>query len=81
MHEMEQQFDPDVRNFFIRILNAISWIVLWFVVFSFTGLYLGMALGGNKLWVTLIFYTVFIISTIFIGRRIFRLLTKAKPIR
>ena len=40
---MEQGWDPDVKNYFLVILRAISWGLMWMMMGVTAGLYFGLA--------------------------------------
>jgi hypothetical protein len=72
---MEQGWDPEVRKFFLKILNTISTGLIWLLAALTTGLYLGLASHPNKI-VLILFYTIFAITLFLLIRYIYRLWNK-----
>lgn len=70
---MEQGWDPDIRQFFIRLLNGIARTLAW-VIFAVTaGLYYEMAIPGrHALMLTLIFYMVLAVTFFLLVRYLYR---------
>ena len=59
---MNENQDPGVRFFFLKIINTIAAGLLWLMAAFTGGLYLKLAyIGERPLWAVLIFY-VFIIT-------------------
>lgn len=65
---MEQGWDPEVKKFFLRIINTVSWGLLWLMTCATAGLY--FQLGYGKVIFTLIFY-VAMAATLFLLLRYF----------
>jgi hypothetical protein len=65
---MEQGWDPEVKKFFLRIINTVSWGLLWLMTCATAGLY--FQLGYGKGIFTLIFY-VAMGATLFLLLRYF----------
>jgi hypothetical protein len=60
---MEQGWDPDVKKFFIRVLNSISMGLLWMMAMVTAGLYFGLAYpDGKPIIYTILFYVVMVVS-------------------
>jgi hypothetical protein len=56
---MEQGWDPEVRKFFRKILNSISFGLLWMMSMVTAGIYFQLAYSGGKPVIyTIIFYVV-----------------------
>lgn len=72
---MEQGWDPEVRKFFLKILNTISMGLIWLLAALTAGLYFGLALHPNKIVVTL-FYAIFVITLFLLIRYLYRLWNK-----
>jgi hypothetical protein len=60
---MEQGWDPEVKQFFLRIINTVSWGLLWMMTCATAGLYFQLAYGKGIY--TVIFY-VFMTATLFL---------------
>ena len=58
---MEQGWDPEVKKFFLKILNTIATGLLWMMAVLTAGLYFGLAYHSNLLYITL-FYIGFAVS-------------------
>lgn len=68
---MEQRWDPDVKRFFVRILNSISMGLLWLLACATAGLY--FELGYGKGIYTILFYTCMAVSFAFLLMYLIRL--------
>lgn len=56
---MEQGWDPEIKNFFKKIINSISITLLWLMIMATAGLYFGLAFGNGKPIVyTILFYII-----------------------
>lgn len=53
---MEQGWDPEVKKFFVRIINTVSWGLLWLMTCATAGLYFQLAYGRGIY--TVIFYAL-----------------------
>lgn len=71
---MEQGWDPEVKKFFLRIINTVSWGLLWLMACVTAGLYFHLAYG--KGWVTVIFYVMMGITLILLLRYFYRIWKK-----
>lgn len=57
--------EDDTREFFIRIVNTISIILLWMMANIFIGVYKGFAFFENRPdWANYIYYIFFLISLV-----------------
>jgi hypothetical protein len=55
---MEQGWDPHISRFFVRIINALSWTLIWMLASATAGFYFGLAFPERfPLWVCMIYYT------------------------
>ncbi|HEX7903106.1 MAG TPA: hypothetical protein VF487_04435 [Chitinophagaceae bacterium] len=59
---MEQGWDPDVKKYFIKVLNSISMGLLWLMAMVTAGLYFGLAYSaeGRPVIYTIIFYIMLV---------------------
>lgn len=56
---MEQGWDPEIKDFFKKIINSISVTLLWLMVMATAGLYFGLAFSNSKPVIyTIIFYII-----------------------
>lgn len=52
-------WDPDVKQFFLRILNSVALGLMWILAAATAGLYYELGYAGNKpVTYTVIFYIV-----------------------
>ena len=72
---MEQGWDPEVRKFFLKILNTISMGLIWLLAALTAGLYFGLATHSNKLFAVL-FYIGFAVTLGLLIRYLYRLWNK-----
>ncbi|MEI9943710.1 MAG: hypothetical protein WDN26_05760 [Chitinophagaceae bacterium] len=74
---MEQGWDPEVKKFFLRILNTISMGLIWLITAVAAGIYNKLAWKGDRpIIFVILFYTVAAISLFFVIRYIYRLWKK-----
>lgn len=72
--QMEQGWDPEVKRFFLKILNTISWGLIWILLAATFGLYLGWAYNsGRPVYTHIIYYLCMPVSLFFVVRHIYRL--------
>jgi len=59
---MEQGWDPDVKKYFIKVLNSISMGLLWLMAMVTAGLYFGLAYAteGRPFIYTILFYIMMV---------------------
>ena len=70
---MEQGWDPEVKRFFIRIINTISTGLLWLMTGVTAGIYFKMAYRIDKPWIMVIYYLVMLGSLFFLIRYYYRI--------
>jgi hypothetical protein len=70
---MQNSWDPEVKNFFVKIINSIAFGLIWMIACVTAGLYfeLGYA-NGKPVIYTVIFYFAAIVSLIFLVRYLIR---------
>lgn len=55
--------DPEVKKYFLKILNSFSMGLLWMMAIATTGLYFELALFDSVLhWYNIAFYLLFLTS-------------------
>jgi hypothetical protein len=60
---MEQESDPGVKKFFLKILNSISLVLLWMMACATAGIYFELGYtNGKPLIYTILFYAAMLIS-------------------
>lgn len=69
---MEQGWDPEVKNYFRKILNTIGYGLLWLMAALTTGLYWGLAYHPNKIY-SVIFYFGLLTTLILLIRYYYRM--------
>ena len=56
---MEQGWDPQVSRFFVRIINAIAWTLIWMIASATAGFYFGLAFPERfPIWVCIVYYLI-----------------------
>jgi len=61
---MEQGWDPEVKKYFLKILNSISMGLLWMLTMVTAGLYFQLAYAGDKPVVYTILYYIVLVTTL-----------------
>jgi hypothetical protein len=70
---MEQGWDPEVKNYFKKILFSICFGLFWMMAFVTIGLYIGLAYpGDHSLIVVILFYLVMLSTLVMLLRYIYR---------
>ena len=71
---MEQGWDPQISRFFIRIINAIAWTLIWMIASATAGFYFGLAFPEQfPWWACLIYYVSVAGALILLVRYLIRL--------
>ncbi|MBN8783450.1 MAG: hypothetical protein ABS85_01920 [Sphingobacteriales bacterium SCN 48-20] len=74
---MEPEQEPDVRKYFLKIINTASSLLLWLIFIIMTGLQFGLAFSGRyPAVVTWIYYAIIVIGSAFLIRYYIRLWRK-----
>ena len=69
--------DPEVRKYFIKILNSISWGMIWILSMVMAGLYYRLAFVEDGFrWTHAIFYLVFAGTLLLLLRYYYRAWSK-----
>jgi len=71
---MEQRWDPEVKRFFVKILNSIALGLIWMLTCAAAGLY--FELGWGQGVYTIIFYACMAISLAALVIYLYRLWNK-----
>jgi lysophospholipid acyltransferase (LPLAT)-like uncharacterized protein len=70
---MEQGWDPDVKKFFLKVLNSLFFGLLWLMAITTAGLYYGLAFSNGQPFIyTFLFYAGMLISLFFLLRYYYR---------
>jgi predicted membrane channel-forming protein YqfA (hemolysin III family) len=66
---MESGWDPEVKIFFLKILNTVSWGLLWLLSCATAGIYFKLAIVGERplTWV-IVFYLLMVITLLLLLR-------------
>lgn len=70
---MEQNWDPGVKKFFVKILNSISLTICWMMAAVLAGIYyeLGDA-NGKPVIYTIIFYAATLLTLLLLIRYLYK---------
>jgi hypothetical protein len=75
--EQEQGWDPEIRKYFVRILNTIAWFLLWLMTAVTAGLYFKLAYRTERpIIFVFIYYTVLVITLFLLLRYYYRIWKK-----
>jgi len=75
---MEQGWDNDVKDFFVKILNSVAMTLLWALAAVTAGLYFKLAIvGSTSMTVTIIFYILLAVTFYGLVRYLYRTWRKA----
>ena len=70
---MEQGWDPDVKKFFLKVLNSICMGLLWMMASAVAGIYYGLAYTAGKLLIyTILFYAGMLAGLLLLIRYYYR---------
>jgi hypothetical protein len=74
---MERSWDPDVKKFFVRIINTISMGLIWLLSAITAGLYFRLAYvdGRPAIW-TIIYWVLVLVSLLLLIRYFYKLWKK-----
>ena len=74
---MEQGWDPEVTNFFRKILMTISYGLIWLIALTTAGIYFKLGWKGDKpLIYVILFYTIGVVTLVILLRYYYRLWKK-----
>jgi len=68
---MEQGWDPDVKKYFIKILNSISLGLLWMIACATAGIYFKLGYGKPAIY-PILFYLAMALSLALLIRWFYR---------
>ena len=70
---MERGWDPDVKKYFVKVLNSVFIGLLWMIASSVAGIYFHLAYtDGKPLIYTMLFYAGMLISLFLLVRYYYR---------
>ena len=71
---MESGWDPEVKIFFTKILNSISYSLLWMIACATAGIYFKLGyITGQPIAYPIIFYTLSFISLLLLVRHLYKI--------
>ncbi len=71
---MERNWDPEVKKFFVKILNSIAWGLCWMIACATAGIYFELGyISGRPVIYPVIFYALMLISLFFLIRYFYKL--------
>lgn len=74
---MEQRWDPEVRDYFRKILNSIAWGLIWMIGCVIAGLYYQLAFFDNeRIFSTIVFYVLMLTTLILLVRYLIKIWKK-----
>ena len=70
---MENNTEPDVVHFFVKILNSIAMTLAWIIAGATVGIYYKLGYtNGKPLIYTILFYACMLISLFFLIRYLYK---------
>jgi hypothetical protein len=80
MDEFNSGMEPEIRQYFRKILNSFSVGAMWMLSFSTLGLFFGLAhIDEGIRWYNIVFYSVFVLSFAALIFYFYRLWRKKAP--
>lgn len=71
---MEQNWDPEIKRFFIKILNSVSLFLLWLMASATAGIYFQLAYKTDRPFTyTILFYVLLLITLFLLIRHLYKL--------
>jgi predicted membrane channel-forming protein YqfA (hemolysin III family) len=71
---MERNWDPGVKKFFLKILNSISWGLIWMLSCAAAGIYFEWGFIRDKpAYIPILFYTAMAVTLLLLVRYLLRL--------
>lgn len=72
--EGERGWDPQVKNYFLKILRSFSWGLLWMMTGVMLGLYYKLAYFSSKPVIyTILFYAGMLVTLLLLIRYLYRI--------
>lgn len=71
--EKDVGMDPQLKRYFLKIMNSFAWGVIWLMFVTFFGLYFGLAYVQHG-WtpVNIIFYVIVLLTFLLLLRYLYR---------
>jgi hypothetical protein len=76
---MEQGWDPDIKRFFLKILNSICFGLLWLLACATAGIYYGLAYTSGKPLIDTVLFYAGMGGTLFLLLRYYYHTWKSRP--
>jgi membrane protein YdbS with pleckstrin-like domain len=74
---MESGWDPDVKQFLVKILNSISLVLLWMIACATAGIYFQFGYtNGKPVIYTIIFYVAMAVTLFLLLRHLYKIWKK-----
>jgi hypothetical protein len=74
---MERNWDPEVKKFFVKILNSISLSLLWMLTSAIAGIYFQLGfISGKPLINSILFYAGMAITLFLLIRYLYKIWKK-----
>jgi predicted benzoate:H+ symporter BenE len=74
---MESGWDPDVKNFLLKILNSISLVLAWLIAGATAGIYFKLGYdNGKPIIYTILFYLAMVVTFFLLVRHLYRMWNK-----
>lgn len=74
---MESGWDPDVKQFLLKILNSISLVLLWMIACATAGIYYEFGYtNGKPVTYTIIFYVAMAVTLFLLLRQLYKIWKK-----
>lgn len=71
---MESGWDPDVKEFLVRVLNSLSLVLLWMIACATAGIYFQLGqINGGPLIYTILFYSGMVITLFLLLRYLLKI--------
>ena len=75
--QQEQGWDPEIKKYFVRIINTIAWFLLWLMGAVTAGLYFRLAYRTEQpFFLVIIYYAVLIVTLFLLLRYYYRVWRK-----
>jgi hypothetical protein len=81
MDEYNSGMDPEMKQYFRKIINSLSYFILWLIFVLGIGLYFDLGrIVGNIDWINIIYYVLALISFMLLLRYLYRTWTRKNPL-
>jgi hypothetical protein len=77
MNERQRNWDPEVKKFFVKILNSVSLGLLWIMASATAGIYFELGYTkGKPIINAVLFYTAMVVTLFLLVRYLVKLWSK-----